>query len=470
MKTNYWFNRNRFLSHLRTAMPGRRAPLRRGFVLTALVFALAGLALSPQARAVCQQGCNPSNGSTVLGDDALVNSLGPYNTAIGSSALYGNYDGESNTAVGFEALYRNNGSSNTAIGSSALFSNDSGGSNTAIGSQALFSNTTGNWNTATGLQALLRNTTGSANAASGAFALISNTTGNSNTADGYAALYSNTTGFQNTANGFNALLHNTTGYRNMANGYQALFSNTIGTSNTAEGFQALYHNTGSNNIGLGSSAGINLTTGGGNVCIGQDVLGVAGESNTTRIRNVYSSVASARAVYVNSDNKIGTLVSSRRFKNEIKPMDKASEAILALKPVTFRYKKEIEPNGAVMFGLIAEEVEKVDPELVTRNDKGEVEAVRYEAVNAMLLNEFLKEHRKIEGLEVTVAQQRKDFDATIAQQQKDFQTTAAQQWKKFESKLTHQQNQIETLTAGLQKVSAQLEASKPEPQMVLNNP
>ena len=153
--------------------------------------------------------------------------------------------------------------------------------------------------------------------------------------------------------------------------------------------------------------------------------------------NVYSSVASGRAVYVNSDNKIGTLVSSRRFKDEIKPMDKVSETILALKPVTFRYKKEIEPNGAIMFGLIAEEVEKVDPDLVTRNDKGEVETVRYEAVNAMLLNEFLKEHKR--GMEqgATITQQRKDFEAAIAQQQK----------------------QIEALAAALQKVSAQLAAA-----------
>jgi hypothetical protein len=194
---------------------------------------------------------------------------------------------------------------------------------------------------------------------------------------------------------------------------------------------------------LGFNAGNNLTSGSGNVCIGYGVSGVAGESNTTRIKNVYTSVASGRAVYVNSDNKIGTLVSSRRFKDEIKPMEEASEAILALKPVTFRYKKEIEPNGAIMFGLIAEEVEKVDPDLVTRNEKGEAEAVRYEAVNAMLLNEFLKEHRTAQELKSNAAKQ----DATIAQQQK----------------------QIEALTLGLQRVSAQLEASKPAPQVVNNN-
>ncbi len=166
---------------------------------------------------------------------------------------------------------------------------------------------------------------------------------------------------------------------------------------------------------MGFNAGSNLTTGSGNVCIGYNVLGVAGESNTTRISNIYSSVASGRAVYVNSDNKIGTLVSSRRFKNEIKPMDKASEAILALKPVTFRYKKEIEPNGAIMFGLIAAEVGQVDPDLVTRNHKGEVEAVRYEAVNAMLLNEFLKQHDAFLKEHQTVQEQQKEIDALRAE-------------------------------------------------------
>jgi hypothetical protein len=226
-------------------------------------------------------------------------------------------------------------------------------------------------------------------------------------------------------------VHNTTGNYNVAEGPSALSSNTIG----------------SNNIAVGYNAGVNLTTGSGNVCIGAGILGTAGESNTTRIRNVYSSVASGRAVYVNSDNKIGTLVSSRRFKEEIKVMDKASEAILGLKPVTFRYKKEIEPNGGIMFGLIAEEVEKVDPDLVTRNEKGEAETVRYDAVNAMLLNEFLKEHRKNEEQEATIARLKTDFQAMAA----------------------HQQNQIEALTASLQKVSAQLELSKPTPQTVLNN-
>ncbi len=242
-------------------------------------------------------------------------------------------------------------------------------------------------------------------------------------------------------------MSNTTGNNNTAEGFQALESNTTGGSNTANGFDALFHNTGSNNIGLGYSAGSSLTTGSGNVCIGSGVLGVAGESNTTRIRNVYASVASARAVYVNSDNKIGTLASSRRFKDEIKPMDKASETILALKPVTFRYKPEFDPDRTPMFGLVAEEVEKVNPDLVTRNDKGEVETVRYEAVNAMLLNEFLKEHRTVQEQQATIGQLKQNF----------------------QSKLAEQQKQIEALTAGLQKVSAQIEASKPAPQTVFNN-
>jgi polyhydroxyalkanoate synthesis regulator phasin len=184
-----------------------------------------------------------------------------------------------------------------------------------------------------------------------------------------------------------------------------------------------------------------------------NVFGVAGESNTTRIRNVYSSVASGRAVYVNSDNKIGTLVSSRRFKEEIKPMEKASEAILGLRPVSFRYKKEIEANGAKMFGLIAEEVEKVDPELVTRNEKGEVETVRYDAVNAMLLNEFLKEHKKVEQQQATIERLKNAHQMLTAQQQKDIEFLR-QELKEQEAKI--------------QKVSAALALSKSTPTVAEN--
>jgi hypothetical protein len=219
--------------------------------------------------------------------------------------------------------------------------------------------------------------------------------------------------------------------------------NTAGYGNTANGFGALSGNTtGAYNIAIGYNAGF-FVTGNGNICIGSDAYGVGGEDATTRIGNIYASVASGRAVYVNSDNKLGTLASSRRFKDQIKPMDKASETVLALRPVTFRYKKEIEPNGAVQFGLIAEEVEKVNPDLVVRDAQGEPYSVRYEAVNAMLLNEFLKEYRTVQELKSTAAKQ----EATIAKQQK----------------------QTEALTTGLQKVSDQLELSKSAPQMAGNN-
>jgi len=325
---------------------------------------------------------------------------------------------------------------NTAEGNDALLHLTTGSDNTAIGFQALFSNLSGHDNTALGFDALSSNTTGYANTAAGVVALNSNSTGHDNTAIGVQALNNNNVGVSNTATGFAALGNNTSAGNNTATGFNALRFNETGFRNTADGSQALYSNSGSNNVGLGFNAGYNLTTGSNNVCIGSGVLGNPGESNTTRIRNVYISMASGRVVYVNSDNKIGTLVSSRRFKDEIKPMDKASEAILALKPVTFRYKKEIEPNRAIMFGLIAEDVEKVEPELVTRSENGEVETVRYEAVNAMLLNEFLKEHKTVQ-----------EQGATIARLEK----------------------QIEALTAGLQKVSAQLEVSKSAPQTVLNN-
>jgi hypothetical protein len=213
--------------------------------------------------------------------------------------------------------------------------------------------------------------------------------------------------------------------------------NTTGTYNTGTGQGALSNNTtGTQNTALGVNAGGSLTTGSGNVCIGTNVFGVAGESNTTRIRNVYTSVATARPVYVNADNKIGTLSSSRRFKEEIKPMDKASEAILALKPVTFRYKKELDRSRALSFGLIAEEVGDVSPDLITRDGEGRPQTVRYEAVNAMLLNEFLKEHRHV-----------KEQDAIIARQQR----------------------QIDALTAEIQKVGTQLEVNRPEPQTAMNN-
>jgi hypothetical protein len=479
----------------------------RGYLLIPFAFTAACLALSPQARATCNEGCGASGtNNTFLGDSALnANTTGTDNTAIGAGALEKNVSGNSNTANGVVALYNNRVSDNTATGDAALFTNTTGYDNTANGFEALFTNSTGHDNTATGFEALYKNTAnyntangaftlygntsggfntangysamtlnssgsdntatgysalfvnnGSRNTANGDSALYSNTSGSDNTATGYQALYSNTSGNENTANGYQALFNskNTTGFANTANGYQALFKNTTGGSNTANGWQALHNNTdGSNNTAIGDTAGL-LITGSGNVCIGQGVQGVAGENNTTRIRNIYASVASGRIVYVNSNNKIGTLMSTRRVKENIKPMDKASEAILALKPVSFRYKKEIDASRTPQFGLIAEEVADINPDLVTRDAEGKPETVRYDSINAMLLNEFLKEYRTVQELKSTVAKQ----EAIIAKQQEG-----------FESKIAHQQTQIEALTAGLQKVSAQVEISRLAPQMVLNN-
>src|SRR5438067_856318 len=277
------------------------------------------------------------------------------------------------------------------------------GQNTAEGDNALLNLTSGFANTAIGFEALLSNTSGGGNTANGVDALFSNTTGSLNTANGGEALFSNTTGTQNTANGVNALQNNTRGNNNTANGVDALFSNTTGNKNTTDGDAALENNTtGSNNIALGFLAGANLTTGDNNVDIGNQ--GVAGEAKTIRIGTVGThkntfiagisgvTVPGGIGVVIDGDGHLGTTPSSARFKKEIKPMDKASEAILALKPVTFRYKHEFDPDAIPQFGLVAEQVAKVNPDLVARDAEGKVYTVRYEAVNAMLLNEFLKEH------------------------------------------------------------------------------
>ena len=411
--------KNMTTSQLRNSI--RDSLQRCGVLLVSFLLTCFALAQRTQAVDPPPDGGYP-NFNTAEGQKALFSlTTGQWNTALGAFTLWQDTAGSYNTAVGAAALLLNTADSNTATGAGALLSNTIGDGNTANGAFALSSNTDGENNTATGFQALHSNTVGDRNTAYGARALVIHPTADDNTAVGWQTLASST-GSANTAVGSDALLANTGGDFNTAVGHIALTSSTTGNNNTAVGRRALeFNTTGRNNTAIGRGAGGNLTTGSGNVCIGADVVGITGESNSTRIRNVYSSVASGRAVYVNADNKIGTLASSRRFKDQIKPMDKGSEAILALKPVTFRYKKEIEPNGAIMFGLIAEEVEKVNPELVTRNDKGEAETVRYEAVNAMLLNEFLKEHRAVQELRTTVAKQ----EATITQQQRGMDAATA---------------------------------------------
>ena len=281
------------------------------------------------------------------------------------------------------------------------------------------------FNTAEGQDALFSLTpTGAANTAIGFHALYSNTTGDSNTAAGADALANNRTGRSNTATGFHALNENTFGMANTATGVRALDHNQIGSRNTAIGYSALSNNTsGIDNIAVGYAAGIALTTGSHNIAIA--AAGQAGESGTMRVGDspdiTRTFIAGIRGVPVNGSpvvvgggGQLGVVASSRKFKDDIKPMEKASEAILALKPVTFRYKKSIDPDCTAQFGLVAEDVEKVNPDLVVRDEKGEIYSVRYDQVNAMLLNEFLKEHRKVQEQEATIARLNKTIDTVLA--------------------------------------------------------
>jgi hypothetical protein len=439
--------------------------MNKKFIIIA--FVLSNLAFLTQVKAVdvtdTFYGEGAGNNTTTGVSDSAFGyaalhfiTTGNFNTASGNSSLYSNTTGSWNTASGTSALLNNTtGNYNMASGHQALLSNSTGDSNTASGVNALYHNTAGNANTASGVNALFSNTSGSTNMASGGNALYSNTIGDNNTASGFYALSSNTTGNYNMANGYEALYSNTTGAFNAANGVFVLYNNTIGNFNTAAGPGALFSNTtGSNNVALGITAGLALTTGSGNVCIGAGVNGVAGESNTTRIRNVYTTVANGRAVYVNADNKIGTLSSSRRFKEDIQPMDCSSETLFALKPVTFRYKKDADPSQALSFGLIAEDVAQVSPELITRDEQGKPQTVRYEAVNAMLLNEFLKEHKKNEVQAKTIA----ELKSTLTLQNREFQSTIAA----LSARMKEQDLKI-------QRVSAQIDLNRATPRLTANH-
>jgi Chaperone of endosialidase len=399
------------------------------------------IGLLPKAQAVSPP---PDGGypgfNTAEGDSALKNlntAAGVGNTAVGWLSLFSDVEGGFNTAIGAGALAFNTGGSNTGIGAAALFLNTGGERNTAVGTAAMVNNNVGNDNTAVGDHALTSQTGEGPNTAVGSRALFTNTTGSFNTANGFIALSNNMDGSDNTATGAAALFHNSAGNDNTAHGFNALNNNTEGDANTAIGRDALFASTGDNNTALGAFAGSSLTTGDNNIDIGN--TGVAFEFDTIRIgsefqtrtfiaaiRGVQTGIADAVNVVIDSNGQLGTMSSSRRFKKEIKQMDKASEAILALKPVTFHYKTD--SANTPQFGLIAEEVAEVNPDLVFRDKNGEIYTVRYEAVNAMLLNEFLKSHRKME---------------------------------EQQAMMERQQKQIETLTAGLQKVSAQLAAASP---------
>jgi Chaperone of endosialidase len=421
-----------------------------------IAIALNSFALCPKAQAVGPDtggaipGANTGEGIGVLtslttgiwntgtGFVSLRNNTsGNFNTANGGGSLFFNTTGQRNTATGAGALLSNTlGGSNTANGAFALLSNTTGTFNTATGDSALFHNTLGSYNTAVGDGALTNNTDGPGNTATGALALSANTIGEANTATGVAALFINNTGSNNTADGWNAL-NVSTGSGNTAAGYKALINSTAGDNNTAVGNLALaFSGTGSGNVALGANAGSNVTTASNVICIGSNVP-AANASNTCFIGNIFGVTTGmdAVSVVVDTNGQLGTVASSRRFKRDIQPMDKTSEAILSFKPVTFHYKND--PAGAgPQFGLVAEDVAKVDPDLVVRDKNGEIYTVRYDAVNAMLLNEFLKEHR-------TVQEQQVEIDVLKAE--------------------------LKQQRALIQKVSAQLELSKPSPRTVLSD-
>jgi hypothetical protein len=422
---------------------------------------------------------------TGVGAGTLLVNHGNQNTATGAGALLSNMSGTDNTADGAFALFNNTATGNTAIGSNALLNNTTGGTleniqgidvgpNVAVGWHALESNTVASANTAMGYQALhsfttgptsveqlglctavgfqalanatggfsnsgfgyqslFNNTDGVFNTATGAQALFSNTEGIANTAVGVTALRLNTTGNDNTAIGLSALEANIDGAFNTAVGEQALDANITGDSNTAIGTFALLNSTGSNNTALGNGAGSNVTTANNVICIG--AVGADVDDSCFIGNIVGSTIANSNFVLIDTaTGQLGTNPSSERFKEDIGPMDKTSEAIFSLKPVIFHYKHD--KTSTPQFGLVAEEVAKINPALITLDKEGKPYSVRYDKVDAMLLNEFLKEHHKVEA-------QQKEIDSLKAE-------------------LKEQRDLI-------QKVNEMVKMTKPAPKMVSND-
>jgi hypothetical protein len=453
--------------------------VRCGFFI--LPIALCWFALSPPLKAVdCPSDCDNSAGQTALGFTALSVNTGFNNTGLGQGALQQNTTGSFNVAVGGGALLSNTtGQQNMAVGAEALNHNIAGNFNMGIGFRALFLNT-GGQNTAVGAAALRNNANASENTAIGSQALRENTTGELNTAIGSVALTLNTTTEFNVAVGNSALasFNGTTGGdgANTALGSIALTALTSGTENVAVGRRAGETLTdGSNNVIVGWRAGDNLATGDGNTFLGDQAganegpdvdnvicLGTRGDTQpagqTTSSRTYIGHIVGvttggpnpAVPVVIDQDGQLGTVASSRRFKEDIEPIDEASEAVLKLKPVTFHYKnRDVKNDLTPQFGLIAEDVEQVNRNLVAYGKDGKVYSVRYDSINVMLLNEFLKEHKKVEEQQASMA----DLKSTVALQQKEMQVLTAQ---------------LKEQAAQIQKVGAQLEASKPSPKVVTN--
>ncbi|HLK60638.1 MAG TPA: tail fiber domain-containing protein [Chthonomonadaceae bacterium] len=346
------------------------------------------------------------------------NTKGNWNTANGSEAMYHNTTGSWNSANGAYSLFLNTtGNFNAANGNGALYSNTTGSYNAANGGDALFANTTGNLNAANGYQALYFNTTGNNNTANGSFALFSNTIGSNNTANGYEALFDNTTGNQNVANGLYALYSNTTGSNNIADGSYALYNTTTGNDNTAVGLFTLYLNqTGSNNIAIGYGAGQNIASGSNNISIGNG--GVASDHGVIRIGTPRTQQATFIAgingvtasqgvpVYINANGQLGTLTSSARFKYDIHSLGAVSDKLMRLRPVSFRYKAAAEDGShPIQYGLIAEEVAQVYPDMVQYDNEGKPFTVYYQQLTPMMLNELQKAHQDINSLKAELQNQ-----------------------------------------------------------------
>jgi hypothetical protein len=382
-------------------------------ILSFIILCVVAIAPIVQAVVPPPDGGYPG-GNTAEGQNALLNlTSGGFNTAVGWLSLRSETTGSFNTGVGAGTLFRNNGDENTAVGTGAMLSNFSGIQNTATGALALFSNT------------------GPAD--------------NPSWPSGIAGSF-------NTANGDRALFSNTTGAANAAIGGSALFNNTIGSTNTAVGSIALSNNSsGNNNIALGFAAGGAVSTADEVIAIG--TLG-QNVSNSCYIGQIYSNIQPQVGTdpdTVNSNGRLGRAnVSSRRYKHDIQPMHNASEAIYELKPVTFRYHEQYDRTQTIAFGLIAEEVAEVNPDLVGRNPKGQPESVRYEQINAMLLNEFLKEHRRGEEQDCKIQEQ----ETTIAELGSEIRSLAAM---------------VNDQASELRKVSAQLQISNAAAQEIASN-
>jgi len=384
------------------------------------------------------------------------------NTAVGAGALTSNTTGNSNTAIGEVALVLNTtGAENTALGTNALTLNTAGSGNVAVGYQALAANTA-NHNVAVGYGSLRNNTTGAANTGLGDFALFTNTTANGSTAVGIGALSSSNAN-DNTAVGNASLQNTTTGIFNTALGRATLVANTTGNNNTALGTNALFNNTtGASNIAIGNLAGVNLTTGSNNIDIGNG--GVAAESSTIRIgagqtAAYIAGISGATspggvAVFVDGTGRLGTITSSARFKEGIEDIGTASSALMKLRPVRFHYKQEVDPSGIEQYGLVAEEVAEVDPDLVVFDEKGQPQTVRYHFVNALLLNEVQRQARRVEAQQREIDAQRRALET----ERRESAALAAEV-----RRMSAQARQIDALTARLVELEQALGAGAAMP-------